>query len=169
MSDTKISIKVGHVEFSGEGNEKWLSEQLDKILVKVPELLRIEISETKTAASNTQIPTNKQKNSHSNVSYDGLNLSITNIASKLSVKSGADLVLAAGCFLKFVDQKPAFTREDILKTIKAATGYYKENMSKNLSTILLGLVKNGSLNQTSTSGYALNVQKENSLYSTIAG
>jgi hypothetical protein len=38
MSEAKIEIKVGSVSFSGEGDGKWLSEQLDKILEKLPEL-----------------------------------------------------------------------------------------------------------------------------------
>lgn len=44
MSDSKIQIKVGIVEFSGEGNQDWLASQLDKILEKVPELLKIELT-----------------------------------------------------------------------------------------------------------------------------
>lgn len=44
MSDTKIQIKIGIVEFSGEGDQEWLSSQLDKILVKIPELLKIEVA-----------------------------------------------------------------------------------------------------------------------------
>lgn len=44
MSDSKIQIKVGHVEFSGEGNQEWLGNQLDKILAKVPDLLKIELA-----------------------------------------------------------------------------------------------------------------------------
>jgi hypothetical protein len=42
MSVSKIQIKVGHVEFSGEGEQDWLSQELDKMLEKVPELLKIE-------------------------------------------------------------------------------------------------------------------------------
>ena len=43
MSNSKIEIKVGIVKFSGEGEQKWLSEQLDKILEKIPELLKLEL------------------------------------------------------------------------------------------------------------------------------
>jgi hypothetical protein len=32
MADAKIEIKVGSVSFSGEGDGKWLSEQLDKVI-----------------------------------------------------------------------------------------------------------------------------------------
>jgi hypothetical protein len=41
MGDAKIEIKVGAVSFSGEGDGKWLSEQLDKMLQKIPELARV--------------------------------------------------------------------------------------------------------------------------------
>jgi hypothetical protein len=44
MSDSKINIKIGHVEFSGEGDQDWLASQLDKILEKIPELLKIELA-----------------------------------------------------------------------------------------------------------------------------
>lgn len=42
MSDSKIQIKVGNVEFSGEGNQEWLTSQLDKILERAFELIVIE-------------------------------------------------------------------------------------------------------------------------------
>jgi hypothetical protein len=38
MAEAKIEIKVGAVSFSGEGDGKWLSEQLDKVIEKLPEL-----------------------------------------------------------------------------------------------------------------------------------
>lgn len=41
MSESKLQIKIGNIEFSGEGESEWLSSQLDKVLNKVPELLKI--------------------------------------------------------------------------------------------------------------------------------
>ena len=41
MADGKIEIKVGAVSFSGEGDGKWLSDQLDKVLEKIPELANV--------------------------------------------------------------------------------------------------------------------------------
>jgi hypothetical protein len=41
MADAKIEIKVGAFTFSGEGTEKWLSGELEKLLVKIPELVEI--------------------------------------------------------------------------------------------------------------------------------
>lgn len=54
MSESKINIKIGHVEFSGEGNQDWLASQLDKILEKIPELLKIELAAPETPKPNEQ-------------------------------------------------------------------------------------------------------------------
>jgi hypothetical protein len=41
MAEAKIEIKVGTFSFTGEGSEKWLSGELDKLLTKLPELVEI--------------------------------------------------------------------------------------------------------------------------------
>lgn len=41
MADAKIEIKVGAFSFTGDGTEKWLSGELDKLLAKLPELVDI--------------------------------------------------------------------------------------------------------------------------------
>lgn len=39
MSDTKIQLKLGAIEFSGEGDKEWLATQLDRLLERAPGLL----------------------------------------------------------------------------------------------------------------------------------
>lgn len=41
MAEAKIEIKVGAFSFIGEGTEKWLSGELDRLLAKLPELVEI--------------------------------------------------------------------------------------------------------------------------------
>lgn len=41
MPESKIVFSIGSISFSGEGEEKWVAAQLDKILEKAPELIRI--------------------------------------------------------------------------------------------------------------------------------
>jgi hypothetical protein len=41
MADARIEIKVGGFSFSGEGTEKWLSGELEKLLLKIPELVDV--------------------------------------------------------------------------------------------------------------------------------
>jgi len=62
MSESKIQIKVGIVEFSGEGNQDWLAAQLDKILSKVPELLKIELDSPQGNSNNGAISNNQNGN-----------------------------------------------------------------------------------------------------------
>ena len=38
MSNAKIEIKIGQIEFSGEGQQDWVAKQLDKILSKAEDL-----------------------------------------------------------------------------------------------------------------------------------
>lgn len=47
MAEAKIEIKVGTFSFTGEGTEKWLSGELDKLLTKLPELVEIAPPENK--------------------------------------------------------------------------------------------------------------------------
>ncbi len=41
MAEAKINFSIGAISFSSEGEETWVATQLDKILEKVPELVRI--------------------------------------------------------------------------------------------------------------------------------
>ncbi|OEY65997.1 hypothetical protein [Marinobacter sp. X15-166B] len=41
MSEAKIEIKIGEIIFSGEGDQNWLSEQLDKIMDKAEDLVAL--------------------------------------------------------------------------------------------------------------------------------
>ena len=41
MEHSKMEIKIGEISFHGEGEEKWLTEQLDKILQKADELIAL--------------------------------------------------------------------------------------------------------------------------------
>lgn len=43
--ESKLQIKIGSIEFSGEGNQEWLSGELDKVLGKVPELLKTSLAQ----------------------------------------------------------------------------------------------------------------------------
>lgn len=54
MADAKIEIKVGAVSFSGEGDGKWLSEQLDKVIEKLPQLANVVPAEPEGGGSGAQ-------------------------------------------------------------------------------------------------------------------
>jgi hypothetical protein len=41
MSDSKIEIKVGNISFSGQGEQDWVANQLDKILAQAEKLIQL--------------------------------------------------------------------------------------------------------------------------------
>jgi hypothetical protein len=41
MSEAKIEIKIGRIQFSGEGGQDWVARQLDKILSQAEKLMQI--------------------------------------------------------------------------------------------------------------------------------
>jgi hypothetical protein len=41
MATAKIEFTLGTITFSGEGEETWVSDQLDKLLQKAPDLIKI--------------------------------------------------------------------------------------------------------------------------------
>jgi len=141
MSDSKIQVKVGSVEFSGEGNQDWLSKQLDKVLEQIPKLLKSEMDTPKKAG----IKSDSTDSGESSITA----LSLINIAGKLNCKSGNDLAVAAAAFLHFIEHKLAFSRDELSSTMKKALGFYKENMMGNLTKTLTQLEKSGVFNKSS--------------------
>jgi hypothetical protein len=59
MSNAKIDFTIGGISFSGEGEESWLANQLDKIIDKAPSLIKIApvSSATKEEQEGTSAPT----------------------------------------------------------------------------------------------------------------
>jgi galactitol-specific phosphotransferase system IIC component len=155
MSESKIQVKVGIVEFSGEGDQVWLAAQLDKILEKIPELLKIEIDSESNSDKGNEGGNKRNKKGISG-------LSVINIAGKLNCKSGSDLVIAASAFLHFIESKQTFSRDDLTQTMKKATGYFKNSHLANLTTILAGLEKNNTLTKSSNA-YSIHIDKVNEL------
>lgn len=135
MSDSKIQIKVGIVEFSGEGNQDWLASQLDKILAKVPELLKIELDSADTnsngfnnrgAAKGGQKAGNKPSNL---ASYLKEKNATTNQVKKF---------LATAAFLQ-LNGKNRLSTSDISDSLKSAN----QTKLKNASDCLNQNVKKG--------------------------
>lgn len=90
-------------------------------------------------------------------------MSTTDLAVKLSSKSGSDLVMAAAAHLRFCKGREDFKRSEILAEMKSAKSFYKQTYSNNLSKSLEGLVKGGKLSNPATETYALPHAEEESL------
>lgn len=114
MSDSKIQIKVGIVEFSGEGNQDWLATQLDKILAKVPELLKIELTSQNNNYEGSNTSTVKVVNS--NPTNKPANLSMF-LKDKGATTNQVKKFLATAAFLQ-LNGKNRLTTTDISKALK---------------------------------------------------
>jgi hypothetical protein len=41
MSEAKIDIKIGQIQFSGQGEQEWVAKQLDKIIAQAEKLIQL--------------------------------------------------------------------------------------------------------------------------------
>lgn len=69
MTNSKIEIKIGIIEFSGEGDQEWLAEQLDKIIEKAPEFINsgVALAQPTPELKNETLKDNQVKAASSNV------------------------------------------------------------------------------------------------------
>ena len=96
-----------------------------------------------------------------------LQLTTGSIAAKLNVKNGSDLLLSACARLALVDHRDTFSRKEILREAKTATGYYSENVSKHISRELDKLVRQKKINEVSSDTYALQAVAKEELTSQL--
>lgn len=141
MTESKIQIKVGIVEFSGEGSQDWLAEQLDKILIKVPDLLRIELSNNGNVNDPKEVQANTDSLGKGNTETNN-GLTSTNLVSFLKEKNAVTnqvkKFLATAAFLQLKGKNRIVT-SDVTEALK------NSNQSKlsNASDCLLQNIRKG--------------------------
>lgn len=129
MSESKIQIKVGHVEFSGEGNQDWLASQLEKILDRVPDLLKIELANPQNPSDSSGLSRNS-KGGQSKIGNLPLFLKEKNATTNQNKK-----FLATAVFLQ-VNGKNRMSTSDVTKCLKDANQSRLNNASLNLSQLI---------------------------------
>jgi hypothetical protein len=158
-TNSKIKIKYGDIELEFEGSEKFIKSDITTYF--------------NTLINNTANPVNKVIPNVPSANAKPLtkpkhNLSASTLSSKLSVKSGTELVIAATASLHFGQGKETFEREEILKEMKTATAYFKRNYANNLFSYLNRLVKQGKLLHISGDTYSLHADTVTDLSGKIA-
>lgn len=136
----------------------FLKEELPELIENISELYSSSLA-TKSSSMNSGNPSTNGQNS--------INYSTSTFASKLSVSSGTDLILASAAYLHFSKNKNTFQRNELLEAAKLASGYYKDSVSSNLTSYLQTLVKNGKFNEISKDVYALSQDEINSIKAQI--
>lgn len=143
MSNSKIEIKVGIVEFSGEGEPQWLSEQLDKILEKVPELLKIELasedSHTRREESSTPPPVANNNSESGNGNGNGkVNSNLSSFLNQTnSTKKQRRKFLATAVWNQLKNNRSSMSTKDITSALKdyqqSRLGNPSEMLNQNVS------------------------------------
>lgn len=155
MSNSKIEIKVGIVEFSGEGEPKWLSEQLDKILEKVPELLKIELAsdeykQPKSRDVSNPSPIQTATVSPKSDSSSQINSNLSNFMKETdSTKKQRRRFLAVAVWLQLKHGRKSMSTRDISTSLKE----YQQSRLGNASEMLNQNVSKGFCEKDSSNNF----------------
>lgn len=147
--ESKIRIKLGPIEVEYEGSEAFLKQELPNLIKTVTELSR---------SANVVEQQEDEKGGGKPKVVKTIQLSTSSIAAKRSCSSGADLVMAAATHLALVKKQILFSRHELLKEMKTATGFFKNTYVNNLSVILKRLLKTDKLTEPSTGNFSLSAK-----------
>src|SRR6266478_1653420 len=128
MADAKIEIKVGAVSFSGEGEGKWLSEQLDKVIEKLPILASVAPPEPDKDDHATEPP----KTHHTKKGNVGTLAAF--LASKKATANQRRKFLATSVWLHDSTGKPRISTGDVKKALKTNNQGKLANASASLNS-----------------------------------
>ena len=157
---SKVRIKAGSIEVEFEGSEEYMKDELPSLIELLYSLSPDDSpSEENGDTESVEAPTDESKQK--------IQMTTNTIASKLRVKSGNDLVIAACAHLTFVKGVDTFSRSNILAEMKLASNYYKANMRKNLSNTLKTLINQNKILETAKDTYALEATTKDSLGSQL--
>lgn len=134
MEKAKIEIKVGMVEFTGEGEQDWLGKQLDKVLDKVPDLLKIELnnpSKPTQSESTVEAITPPSVNSESS-SNSAPNNIVTFLRDKNSTSNQVNKFLVTAVYLQ-LNGKTRISTSEVASTLKSANQSKLSNASDALN------------------------------------
>lgn len=146
--ESKIRISYGNIDIEYEGSEDFLKQEFSRLLHTILELFPQDATTTNVESNNDD----SQKDTTANDKIEG---TTNTIATKLDVKSGPELILAAAAQLTFVQKQDKFHRKDLLKNMQSASNYYKKSYSGNFSKYLDHLVKKNKLTEQSKDIYAI--------------
>lgn len=132
----RLRIRVDSLEIDYQGDPTFLQEHLFALLEKVASF------QTKQEQSVLNVPSTSHNGGDSSDRIEpDVDHTTSSIASRLSVKSGPDLIVAAAAKLTLVDKQNRFSRASLLSEMQTATSYYKGSYNNNLSSYLKRLEK----------------------------
>lgn len=154
---SKIKIKIGPIEVECEGTENFLKKELLDILTTISTLYK-----------QGDLPTGPPPSDGDEGSDEGIPATTGSIAVKLGCKSGTDLAEAAAAQLSLVSKHKHFSRQQLLKEMRAATAYFKRSYANNIDKSIRKLLKDDKFNEPSKGNFALSATFKGSLRARLA-
>jgi hypothetical protein len=142
---SKLKIKIGPVEVEYEGEERFLKEELPALLEAVGRF-------RKTSGLDLDKHIGDKDGNPPVVPKD---LTTSVVASRLSAKSGTDLIQAAAFSLTNVQGKASFTRDELVTEMRTAKAFFKKTFISNLSGYLKSLATSQKLNELGNDSYSV--------------
>jgi hypothetical protein len=162
----KVRIKAGPVEFEYEGETELGLADIKDLFTHIETLFKVPVlAEAPQAHAPAAAPANA--GTAAAATSTGQKLHINSVATKLKVKTGPDLAVAAAAALMIYEKKETFSRANLLEMMKKATMHYKDNMNGNLTKIL-GTLVGSKFNQVSDGVYSLTADAYHQLEAQLA-
>ena len=159
--DSRIRLKMGDIEIEYEGSEDFVKSELLSLVSQVASLYR----ESGLGAASMEASATGERDS---TAEPRISLTTGAIASKLGVKTGSDLAIAAAAHLTLVKGVSPFTRDQLRDEMKTAKSHYRKSYSGNLSRYLETLLRADVLVESAEDTYALTAHKKRDLEGTLA-
>ncbi|TAM76243.1 hypothetical protein EPN44_05870 [bacterium] len=155
---TKLRIKCGAIELDYEGE---IAFGKTDVLGMLETLSKLKPVEAVPSVTNEQQPTNGRP------AKTGVR-STSDIAKKLSVVGGPDMIMAAAASLHFLSKKTEFTTKDLTATMREAKEFFKRSYASNAVASVGRLVKSDDLRALGGERYALSDKSLQSMESRLA-
>jgi hypothetical protein len=117
VSEAKIEIQIGAVRFAGEGEQQWLTQQLDKILNSAKDLIKLA---PPSAPTNQNSQTQHQAADFSNSTAIASQSLASFLKSKNATSAQVDKFLAAAIWVEAKENKNRLKTSDISRALKNA-------------------------------------------------
>ncbi|HEV2188115.1 MAG TPA: hypothetical protein VGR70_12965 [Stellaceae bacterium] len=161
--NAKIRLRIEAVEVEYEGRAAFLKDDLANLMQNL-----MGFYQEHKAAIPTEPAAELTSGNTGSGAIGRLTLTTSTIAARLGGNTGPELAMAAAVHLAVAKKQDKFTRAELNAAMKAATAYYKANMTSNLSASLSTLIKKNRLNEVATGIFALSANEKASAEAKLA-
>jgi len=126
VGDAKIDIKIGELTFSGEGDQDWLSRQLDKVLEQAAGILVFEPKES----SPPQEPHEADFSHSANISSQSL---VSFLRSRNALTVQVEKFLATAAWVEAAERKGRLKTSEINSALTKANQVKISNLAEKLN------------------------------------